>query len=129
MMPYIEEAERLFRLAERDYQTFKILSAHQDADIAPTCFHAQQSVEKALKSVLTARQIPFRRVHDLEELSMLLADAGFLPPIPISDYRRLNPCAVEMRYDDQVIVLVTREEANSIAKETLQWAGKLLSKT
>ena len=128
MMPYIEEAERLFRLAERDYQTFSILFAHQEADLAPTCFHAQQSVEKALKSVLTSRQLTFRRTHDLEELSLLLEDAGISPPVPIGDYRRLNPCAVEMRYDDQVMVLVTREEANSIAQETLKWAGKLLSK-
>jgi len=127
MTPYIEEAERLLRLAERDFQTFRILSEHQEADLASTCFHAQQSVEKALKSVLTACQITFRRTHDLEELSLLLEDAGTSPPVSIGDYRRLNPCAVEMRYDDQIMVLVTRDEANAIARETLKWAKEFLS--
>lgn len=30
-------------------------------------FHAQQSVEKALKALLTRRQVEFRRTHDLGE--------------------------------------------------------------
>ena len=84
-------------------------------------------MEKALKAVLTIRHIVFRRNHDLEELFLLLNDAGMTPPVPIDSYRRLNPCAVELRYDDQVMILVTREEANAIAHDTLTWARSLLS--
>ena len=127
MTPFTEEAERLIRLAERDFQTFTILCTHKEADPVPTCFHAQQSVEKALKAVLTARQIAYRRTHDLEELFLLLKDVGISPPFPIDDYRRLNPFAVEMRYDDQTLVLVTQEEANAIAQGTLTWAKEALS--
>jgi len=129
MTPYIEEAQRLLRLAERDYQTFSILRDHPDAKLAPTCFHAQQAVEKALKAALTAKQVYFRYTHDLEELFKLLVDAALSPPRGIDDLRRLSPFAVELRYDDQLIALLTREEADLIATETLRWAQKLVAET
>lgn len=100
MTPFIEEARRMLRLAERDYETFAILRAHPDAKLAPTCFHAQQAVEKALKSVLMAGQVHFRYTHDLEELWNLLVDAGITAPQGIEALRRLSPFAVELRYDD-----------------------------
>ncbi len=122
MTPYIEEAQRLLRLAKRDYDTFAILRAHPDARLAPTCFHAQQSVEKALKAVLTAGKVYFRHTHDLEELSKLLVDARFAPPCTGDDLRRLTPFAVELRYDENATPLLTREEAAHIASATLEWA-------
>lgn len=124
MTPFIEEAQRLLRLAERDYQTFAILRDHPDAKLVPTCFHAQQSVEKALKAVLTARQVFFRYTHDLEELFNLLVDAGLMPPRSVNDLRRLSSFAVELRYDDQILPLLTREEGDQIAGEILDWARK-----
>ncbi|WP_157817786.1 hypothetical protein [Candidatus Thiodictyon syntrophicum] len=50
MTPCIEEAERLLRLAARDYGTFSILAHHPDADSAAAGFHAQQCLEKALRN-------------------------------------------------------------------------------
>ncbi len=76
MTPFIEEARHLLHIAERDYQTFDILRAHPDSPLASTCFHAQQCVEKAMKAVLAARQVFFRRTHDLEEIANLLTEAG-----------------------------------------------------
>jgi hypothetical protein len=35
MTPFIDEAQRLLRLAERDYETFSILRAHPHAKLAP----------------------------------------------------------------------------------------------
>src|SRR5687767_14910660 len=65
MMPFIDEAKRLLRIAGRDYQTFTILRNHPEAELAPTCFHAQQAIEKALKAVLTIKHIDFRRTYGL----------------------------------------------------------------
>lgn len=127
MTPFIEEARRLLRLAERDYETFSILRAHPDAKLAPTCFHAQQAVEKALKAALMAGQVHFRYTHDLEELWKLLGDAGMTPPQSIESLRRLSPFAVELRYDDQVIPLLTREEAEEITCGVLDWARQWLA--
>ena len=39
-------------------------------------FHAQQSVEKALKAVLTDQSVESPRTHDLTELMDLVADSG-----------------------------------------------------
>lgn len=127
MTPFIEEARRLLRIAERDYQTFAILRSHPDSPLASTCFHAQQCVEKALKAVLSAQQVFFRRTHDLEEITNLLTEAGLTPPFSIDDYRRLSPYAVEMRYDDQVIPLLTLEEAVEMAARTLAWASDAIT--
>jgi HEPN domain-containing protein len=82
MTPFIEEARRLLRIAGRDYQTFTILRNHPEAELTPTCFHAQQAVEKALKAVLTIKHIDFRRTHDLEELANLLADVDIALRFP-----------------------------------------------
>jgi HEPN domain-containing protein len=38
---------------------------------AQAIYHSQQSVEKLLKGILTERGIPFRKTHDLVELSDL----------------------------------------------------------
>ena len=121
MTPFIEEAERLLRLARRDFQTFSILHSHPEAQIAPICFHAQQCVEKSLKAAMTANQVYFRYTHDLGELTNLLTGADIAPPFTAKEFQRLTPFAVELRYDEG-IPLLTREEANQIATRTLAWA-------
>ncbi|MGH8523004.1 MAG: HEPN domain-containing protein [Gammaproteobacteria bacterium] len=128
MTLFTDEAKRLLRIAGRDYQTFAILRKHPEAELAPTCFHAQQVVEKALKAVLTIKRIDFRRTHDLEELANLLADIGIALPFAPREFRRLNPFAVEFRYDDESIALITRDEADQLTQQTLAWATELVSK-
>ncbi len=122
MTPCTEEAHRLLRLAERDMQTFRILASHPEAALSAICFHAQQCAEKALKAVLTARCSHFPRTHNLEELAKLVGDLGFDLPLPERELRRLNPFAVEFRYDDESIPLISREEAEEIVTTTLAWA-------
>jgi HEPN domain-containing protein len=128
MTPFIEEARRLLSLAQGDYAAFTVLRAHPSVPLAPTCFHGQQCVEKALKAVLTARQVFFRRVHDLEEITNLLTDAHITPPFPAEQYGLLNPFAVGMRYDDRVAPLITLEETDYMATRTLRWAEELVSR-
>lgn len=127
MTPYIEEAQRLLRLARRDYQTCAILLSHPEAQIAPICFHAQQCVEKSLKAAMTANQVYFRYTHDLGELTNLLTGAGIAPPFTAGELQCLTPFAVELRYDEG-IALLTREEADQIATRTLSWAEALVAK-
>ena len=44
-------------------------------------FHAQQAVEKRIKSVLAAHEVEFERTHNIAYLLRLLADHDFaLPP-------------------------------------------------
>lgn len=126
MTPCIEEAKRLLRLADRDYRTFLILCAHPEAELAPTCFHAQQAVEKALKAILTIKAVDFRRTHDLEELANLLADIDMVTPYTPREFRRLNPFAVELRYNDGGIMLISREDVDRLTCRTLSWAAAIV---
>jgi HEPN domain-containing protein len=129
MTPSIEEALRLLRLAQRDLQTYRILAAHPDASLAATCFHAQQSVEKALKAVLTAHGAIFPRTHNLEELGLLVTESGIGLPAPARDLRRLTPFAVDFRYNEETIALLTTEAAGLLAESVFQWAKALIEAT
>ena len=118
MTPFIEEAERLLRLARRDYQTCAILRSHPEAQIAPIYFHAQKCVEKSLKAAMTANQVYFRYTDDVSDLTNLLTGAGIAPPFTAGELERLTPFAVEFRYDEG-IPLLAREEADQMRPEHL----------
>ena len=77
--------------------------------------------------MLTIKHIDFRRTHDLEELANLLADIGIASPFTPREFRRLNPFAVEFRYDDESIALITRDEADQLTQRTLAWAAEIVS--
>lgn len=127
MTPQREEAERFMRLARRDEAAFLALLGSATVDFAVACFHAQQAVEKALKAVMFLHGLEFRRTHDLEELAGTLADAGINLPLGDDELRRLTPYAVEFRYDDEPMPLVSPEQAVSYTSRMLAWADKALA--
>lgn len=127
MTPQRDEAERFMRLARRDEAAFRALLDSATVDFAVACFHAQQAVEKALKAVMFLHGLEFRRTHDLEELSGTLADAGVNIPLEGEELRRLTPYAVEFRYDDEPMPLVSPGQAISYTSRVLAWADKILA--
>lgn len=65
---------------------------------AEALFHAQQCAEKTIKAVLTWRQIPFRKTHDLDELKqMCVPIAGDAAP-HLAGIERLSQYAWRFRY-------------------------------
>ena len=127
MTPQREEAERFMRLARRDEAAFRALLTSSTVDFAVACFHAQQAIEKALKAVMFLHGLEFRRTHDLEELAGTLADVNIDIPLDGEELRRLTPYAVEFRYDDEPMPLVSPEQAISYASRVLAWADKTLA--
>lgn len=87
------------RKAESDLTAMRSCSDGGALDAA--CFHAQQAVEKLLKAYLTAFDLRFPFVHNLEQLSDICAerDSAFREIKEIS--QELTPYAVELRYDDE----------------------------
>jgi HEPN domain-containing protein len=79
-------------------------------------------VEKSLKAVLFIHQIEFRRTHNLVELTGLLQKTGVNIPVADSDLERLNPYAVEFRYDDAEIILITPKEMHQMVVAMDSWA-------
>lgn len=122
MTPQLEEAQRFLRLADRDRRAFVALLGACNVDPSVAFFHAQQAVEKALKAVFCARDVEYRRTHDLEELSARLVDVGCRVPADESVLRRLTPYAVEFRYDDSPTQLITRDDASQVVDLILAWA-------
>ncbi len=88
----------LLSAAQQDLAAATVLANAAGIGDATVGFHRQQAIEKALKAVLSARGIEFRRTHDLLWLVELLAEKG-LPSPPNAEWLdELNPYAVEARY-------------------------------
>ena len=64
------------------------------------CFHAQQAAEKYLKAYLSANNINFPPLHNLEKLIELCVpqEKGFIKLKTAA--QNLTPYAVQARYDD-----------------------------
>lgn len=128
MNPNDEQAQALLAAAERDRQTFRILSRVAESPIETTLFHAQQAFEKSLKAALVSKGVVFPRTHDLLELFDLAARNGLAVPAPVSRdlMARLGPYAVEFRYLGVTAPEVSREEAAEAVDSCLEWVkGRL----
>jgi len=92
------------------------------------CFHAQQAAEKSIKAVLLHRKIPFRFVHDLEELLTTAQQAGVLISDAVRRSVRLTDYAVHTRYpaDSEPVTESEYREAIRMAQIVLAWAEKEL---
>lgn len=96
----IELALLWLKKADHDLITARQTLALPDRPTDTPCFHAQQAVEKALKALLTARQITFPKIHDLVRLLDIIT-----PMFPaMESYREafseLSEYSVEIRYPD-----------------------------
>jgi HEPN domain-containing protein len=88
------------RKAQSDLATAGFcLSAGEALDMA--CFHAQQAAEKCVKAYLTAHEIDFPFIHNLEKLIELGAKVDPLFMTIKALGQELTPYAVELRYDDE----------------------------
>jgi HEPN domain-containing protein len=92
-----EEAARLLRKAAEDLEVLIALADNGAIADSALGFHAQQAVEKAMKSVLAAGGHDFPWTHDLQLLLRRLEAAGVYVPDSVRTARRLSPWAVEYR--------------------------------
>ncbi len=88
-------------------------------------FHAQQAVEKRIKSVLAQRGIAFERTHNVAYLLGLLADHGIDPPPDDEALSALTPWATEFRYEDASGRSLDREHARQLVRGVRGWAEAL----
>jgi len=101
------------RKGENDLKTARLVLAAEDGPLDTVCFHSQQLAEKALKALLTHRQIRFSKTHSLQLLLDLLAVPDF------EKYREaciiLSSYAIEARYPGESVD-PEREEAEDAVK-------------
>lgn len=120
-------AQLLVESAKQDSAACHVLSKAPLIGDAVIGFHAQQAVEKALKAVLSAKGIEFRRTHDLITLMDLIEDHNISAPPYADSLDELNPYAVEARYGTIEPNDLDRAVALSIAAAVIAWAEMQLS--
>lgn len=93
------------------------------------CFHAQQCVEKYVKSFLVADNTKFPRTHDIETLISLLPKHTRFP-FTIEQQRQLTEYAATSRYPGfyEPISLTEAKEAVKLARRVKKEIQKLLEK-
>jgi len=121
--PELEEARLLLRKAREDAQAVSKLAS--DASVADSIvgFHAQQAVEKALKSILAVSGDDFPWTHDLNFLIERLGNIGAPLPSSLHEIRVLGPWAVEFRYGETIDDPLDRSEAMSLVEQAINWAS------
>ncbi len=116
--PTRELAQEWLIKAEHDLRVARYLLTMDEPPPESVGFHAQQCVEKALKSYLTLHHTPFEYRHDLSYLIDLCAplDKDFEQFRAEAD--ELTPYAVEFRYPDALppIPLSSAQAAVSTAE-------------
>ncbi len=119
-------AAALLGKARDDGYVARCMSADAAAPNWVIGFHAQQAVEKSIKSVLTRHEIEFPRTHNLSMLIELLRLHAITPPPDADDLARLTPFGVTLRYDDTAgedEPTIQREWAVGVVSRTLDWAA------
>ena len=99
------DPEEWLEQAEGDLRYARLGRTEPGIPVNLVAFHAQQASEKALKALLVAAQVDFPRTHDLEDLLVLLQQAGRRWPAGLEKVKELTPLAVQTRYpgfDDPV---------------------------
>jgi HEPN domain-containing protein len=127
MTPSLEEAYRFLDLARADFDAFQVLAGNERVRPAISLFHAQQTAEKSLMAVLFAKQLEFRRTHDLFELADRIQAAGVELSCPVELLGKLNPYAVLFRYDNLDVDAIPLDDADQIAAGVLRWAETIVA--
>ena len=119
-------AAALLSKARDDGYVVRSMSADASAPNWVIGFHAQQAVEKSLKSVLARHEIEFPRTHNLSMLIELLRLHAISLPPDADDLARLTPFSVTLRYDDaagEEEPPIQREWAVDVVSRTIDWAA------
>jgi HEPN domain-containing protein len=83
------------------------------------CFHAQQCSEKALKALLTEKNIPFPRTHVIETLLDLLKTNGLVVPENVDQAFELTQYAVQTRYPGEWEPVTIEEARRALERAAL----------
>ena len=92
-MEPLERAELLMAKAKDDEILLEEIISNEKVRDEIIGFHAQQAAEKLLKALLMAKNIPYRRTHDLRELIDLVKDNGIEFPESLMEIRTLTFCS------------------------------------
>jgi HEPN domain-containing protein len=114
-----EIVESWINLADADLESARVLTDRHPPLNENACFHAQQAVEKALKSILVANGEFPAKTHALDDV--LKEVAKYTDELDAYSQKAmfLNPFAVISRYPNQL------EIDDALAKKALAYAEEI----
>jgi HEPN domain-containing protein len=120
-------ADALLVKAVGDEAGLRALVDNHDVPDHVAGFLAQQAIEKALKAILIARNVPFERKHDIDYLCSLIEDAGLDLTPELSAAVALTPWAVEFRYANPFDTPpLDRSKALETVVAVREWATQMI---
>ena len=125
-MPHRRQAHQMLDYARGDATAVRALAGDPDIADRIVGFHAQQSVEKAMKSVMLSGRVKPPRIHDLGRLAQMLEAEGIAPPIEHDIVIALTRYAADERYPSGMIEPLDRGAAQVAVDKVLAWAAPLV---
>ena len=95
----IKHAHLMLTMAQRDFKAMEGMKNVEIFDDEIFGFHAQQAVEKTIKAWLSFIGVSYPKLHDLEELFILLQEHGEIIPEEFHFLTDLTDFAVQYRYE------------------------------
>lgn len=92
------EVQAWMQKADNDLRGAQIDLQANPALIEDALFHCQQAAEKAMKAFLAAKDVPFRKTHDLDELALACERLDASLKEALNPARDLTVFAWEFRY-------------------------------
>ena len=121
-----DDARRLSAKASEDEAAVRALLEASEVSDPIVGFHAQQAVEKLIKSALAHEGIAYPRTHDIAHLIDLLREAGVEPKIPVEDAIDLTGWGALFRYNDPIDEKLDRFAALETVEAVRRWVeGRL----
>lgn len=130
MTPPLETARSLLAKARDDLYVAQRLAEDTNAPTWPLGFHAQQAVEKALKTVLAIHGVAYPLTHNIAMLLAVLQQHDLGIPPDAGELHALSPFAVAFRYDDSSEAEhVDFDRSNTCERvcRTVDWAAACLT--
>ena len=112
-----DEAARWLAQTRKDLNAARLLVAEEPSR---SVFHSQQAAEKAAKAFLTFHDVPFRKIHDLNEIGGQCAALNPSLAALFKEASYLTEYAVVFRYLD-----APREPNESEAAAALETANRV----
>jgi HEPN domain-containing protein len=120
-----KESNEWVKIAREDFQSAECL--FDKSLYRMVCYHAQQTVEKILKAILTEYEAEFARTHNILDLGNAVEKIGHKTPLIDEDAIFLNSI-YRTRYPSDIGLLPsgepTKEDAGkalNIAREIVNW--------
>jgi len=110
------EAEEWVKIALEEYRSAEYLFVKRLYRMV--CYHAQQTVEKILKAILTEREVDFARTHNILDLRNAVIRLGYEIKLTDEDCVFLNS-VYRSRYPSDLGLLPSGEPTEEDAKKAI----------